>query len=207
MPNDIPKDGYSVWIGRTGFRLVRPPWEDTSTLNLNHVVMGVCFSGQRQDGIPGEPAFPVTDEELGWVRDACSEARRLGWLSPLTPEVTPHDNLAGSATVCPGTRVYARWHDVYQACLVSEVPAPAPEDDMEFYPAPKNPHVNKLFGALIDLSNSRVVLYGGAKIDQDTIAGTFWGPPNPNKILTSYAESGGFAVATSDSDLYHLHWA
>lgn len=204
-PNDIPKDGYSGWIGKTGWQLVHPPWEDTSTLNLNGVVLGVCFSGQRQQNVPNSPSFPVTDREIEWLRELVDEARRRGWVTN-TPEVSPHNNLAGSATVCPGTNVYARWRDVVSACMVVTVPSPpAKDDDTMGYTYPHLADLNRFSGAVVDRSNGRVTLYGNAKIDQPTL-GPFWGPPNSTGILTSYPESNGFCVVCNDSAEYHLHW-
>lgn len=219
-PHDDPGHagtmGYGIWIGPSpgSFTMLRPPWEDFATLNLNHVVMSVCYSGQRHDTRNAlqrflrwrNPAYPITDIEITNTRLAVEEARRRGWVTN-TPAVSPHDNLFGSATACPGSETYARWVDVVNACYVNTIPVPAPEDDdMEFYPYPNPKDPNKLSGALIDRANNRVTLYGGAKIDQETVAGVFWGAPNPNKILTTFGEKNGFAVATSDSDLYHLHW-
>lgn len=212
QPNDVPKDGYSGWIGATGWQLVRPPWEDWSTKNLNHVVMGVCFSGQRESGIQGDPAHPVTDQELVWLNELCNEARRRGWITNIV-QVTPHDNLFGSATVCPGTTVYARWVEVVNNCQIVYVPVPAPEDDdMESYAYPHGHTPSRFAGAVIDRANNRVTLYNGAKIDQPTVANTYWGAPNPNKILTSYdgrnalPPFSGFVVVTADTDEYRLAW-
>lgn len=210
-PHDDPgvsgTKGYSIWIGPSRYTLLRPPWQDFATLNLNHVVMSCCFSGQRHAGIAGDPPHPVTDQEIGLLRAAVEDARRRGWVTN-SPEVSPHDNLFGSATACPGSETYARWPQIVNACYVNTIPPPAPEDDdMEFYPYPHPKDPNKLCGALIDRANNRVTLYGGAKIDQPTVAGVFWGAPNPNHILTTYVETNGFAVATADSDLYHLQWA
>lgn len=211
LPHDDPgvagTKGYSIWIGPTRYTMLRPPWTDFSTLNLNHVVLGVCYSGQRQDGIPGDPPHPVTDAELALTRDALANARSRGYVVD-QPQVSPHDNLAGSATQCPGTKVYDRWHEIDAACRAVFIPPPAPEDDdMESYPYPHPTSPTKFSGAVIDRANKRVTLYGGAKIDQPTVAATYWGAPNPNPILTSYAEANGFCVVTADADEYHLHWA
>jgi hypothetical protein len=209
-PHDDPGHsgtmGYSIWIGPSRYTLLRPPWQDFATLNLNHVVMSCCFSGQRHAGISGDPAHPITDTEIGLLRAAVEDARRKGWVTN-TPAVSPHDNLFGSATACPGSEAYARWVDIVNACYVNTIPPPAPEDDdMESYRYPHPADPNKFSGAVIDRANKRVQLYGNAKINQPTVAGVFWGTPNPNGILTSYAEPNGFCVVTTDSDEYHLSW-
>jgi hypothetical protein len=120
------KGGYTVGVGQTLYRLFRSPDQDYSTLNLNYVVAGICFSGQRQDNVPDSPAYNVTDQEITLVKLACQEMRALGWILPGIIQVTPHDNLDGSATSCPGTRVYDRWDEIVAACEASVPPDPTP---------------------------------------------------------------------------------
>lgn len=203
--------GYSIWIGPSRYTLLRPPWEDWSTLNLNHVVMGCCFSGQRQDGIPGDPSHPITDTELSLLHAAFLDAHSRGWVTS-TPQVSPHDNLAGSATVCPGTQTYDRWVQVVAACAVDTVPVPAPEDDdMLSFEHPNAPDKFKFYGVVIDRVNKRATLYNGAKVEEPMFAGVFLGVNDNNDWLTAGAHSdgtlGGFYIATSDTDKFYFHWA
>lgn len=198
VPNDVPKNGYSVWIGPAGPQLVRAPTQDWSTLNLNGVVLGVCFSGQRQDGIAGDPAHPVTDAEIVAVASACAQARARGWITAV-PVVSPHDNLSGSATVCPGSQVYARWNEIV-AAVECGAPAPKTEANLLSFPAPNPPDPNRFHGVAVDLDKRAIVpTQPGITVEPLTIN-------NPNPWNGGYAFDGGFAIWTADTDLYHFHW-
>src|SRR5215469_14798640 len=109
--------GYSYGIGVSTWKCFRQPSEDYSTIDFNHVVVGVCLSGNRND-------FPVTDTDLQMMQEIAAHAKQNGWLIPY-PNVMPHRDMPGSNTVCPGNLTMERWPSVKQA--YQTVPMPVPQ--------------------------------------------------------------------------------
>lgn len=87
--------GYSYGIGLHSWTRFRDPAEDYSTAGFNHVVVGVCLSGDRN-------VYPVTDNDILMMEQIAVDARGRGWLV-VNPTVTPHREMPPpNNTICPG---------------------------------------------------------------------------------------------------------
>jgi hypothetical protein len=167
-PNDnfaYADGGYSYGVGINLWRNFREPRLDWSTIDFNHVVVGVCLSGNRED-------YVVTQKDMQLLREISFDAKSKGWLVDI-PEVIPHRESPGSNTVCPGMNAAPPWGpypgdrqawDQIRACFQGHnVPVPG-DDDM---PADKD-----FVDALTTGEGSWKLQYDGGV---QTIAGPFYG--------------------------------
>lgn len=119
-PNDnyggFSEGGYSYGIGKTGWSRFRSPYDSWATLNYNHVSLDVCLSGNRMD-------YVVTDQDIRWLHEIFMDCYHRNEVVA-TPEVIPHRNSPGSATVCPGDHTMARWNDVVNQFHLTPGPTP-----------------------------------------------------------------------------------
>lgn len=117
--------GLDEWHIRSD--LVSPtapkPGGDTSTIDFNRTVIGVCLTGNRQTGIKDNPAYPVTDTDIQMMREIAADAKARDWLVDY-PNVMPHKDMPGSATVCPGDLTIARWPEIKHAYQSQPIPVP-----------------------------------------------------------------------------------
>jgi hypothetical protein len=121
-------DPYCALIGPSALTIVQAPFTAWATYGFNHVSFDICFSGDRM-------TYPVTDNDLHLISEACGTARSRGWLAAVAttfPHGTLHPPPPGyptgsSATDCPGTLAIARWPEIVAAC--GAAPAPSPGDD------------------------------------------------------------------------------
>jgi len=143
--------GYSYGIGVGQWRRFREPSQDYSTLNYNHVTMGVCLSGNRMD-------YPVTDMDLQMMAEIAADARAHKWIV-VNPEVEPHRNMPGSNTVCPGDLTIARWPAVAAAYQLS---VPTLEDNVFAFPSRTQNEPSRFRGAVVDLQAGRITLANAA---------------------------------------------
>lgn len=173
------------------------PGGDTSTIDFNREVVGVCLTGNRQSGIKDNPAYPVTDVDIEMMVEVGVDARRRGWLIS-NPIVTPHKDMPGSNTVCPGDLTLARWGDVSNAYQLI-VP---PENDM---PADKD-----FVDALSTKDGIWKLQYDGGV---QTVSGTFFGSyftlPDADRndptrrFLSMFANTDrGYSLVSTKGEVY-----
>lgn len=122
--NNVQLPHYSYVIGLNEWHLridlVNPaapaPGGDTSTIDFNRTVIGVCLTGNRN-------VYPVTDNDLNMMQQIANDAKGRGWLIDY-PNVMDHHDMPGSNTVCSGNNTRARWADVKYAYQKHPVPVP-----------------------------------------------------------------------------------
>lgn len=190
--------GLSEWHIRSG--LIDPaapfPGGDTSTIDFNRRVIGVCLTGNRQTGIKDNPAYPVTDTDIEMMVEIGVDARRRGWLID-NPLVKPHEDMPGSHTVCPGDLTIARWDDVANAYQKTVIGDDVPKD-------------SDFVASFANASGSWKMKYDGSIF---TISGTFFGSyftldpsihNDPNRrFLTGYAHPDkGYSIVSLKGEVY-----
>lgn len=204
-----PRDGvelpfYSYVIGATEWHmrsdLVNPaapkPGGDTSTQNFNRLVIGVCLTGNRQTGIPGNPAYPITDFDIWAMQEIAIDARIKGWLVN-NPDVEPHKKMPGSNTECPGDLTIARWPDIVNAYQFV-----VPEDDIV--------GDRDFVASCSNANGSWKMRYDGTV---ETITGKFYGsyfslPPETRndptrRFRTMFAHvTGGYTLVSVKGEVY-----
>lgn len=180
-PSDVSSDysegGYTYGIGLTRWEWFRDVWHSFATLGFNHVSVDVCLSGNRMTS-------PVTDSDIILIRGALADARARGYVVD-HPQVVPHRNSPGSATVCPGDFTMNRWADVVAACQAGPPPAPkpsplpVPKEEPMLIRAKTQPTPNRFRGAKVDFATQTVTARGGAAI-----------VPNPSEVLAGKTWDG-----------------
>jgi hypothetical protein len=193
--------GLDEWHIRSDLNtpVAAKPGGDTSVIDFNRVVIGVCLTGNRQTGIPDNPAYPVTDVDIEMMVEVGIDARRRGWLID-NPHVRDHNSMPGSRTVCSGDLTRARWDDVYNAYQLT---IPVGDD------VPKD---KDFVASFANASGSWKMQYDGGI---ETISGTFFGsyftlPPadrnDPNRrFLTGYAHpTSGYSIVSLKGEVYDL---
>lgn len=202
-PNDnfaFAEGGYSYGIGVNGWRLFREPATDYSTIDFNHIVVGVCLSGNRED-------YPVTAKDLELIREIGVDAKTRGWLVQ-APVVKPHREMPGSNTICPGENAAPPWkqypgnRQVWDQIVAAYQGAIAIGDDV--------PGDKDFVDALTTGEGSWKLQYDGGV---ETISGPFYGsyftlPANvrndPLRRFTSiFATSGlGYSLLSVKGEVY-----
>jgi hypothetical protein len=198
--------GYSYGVGVGSWRNFRDPSTDFSTADYNHVVVGVCLSGNRNES-------PVTQMDLQQLREISLNAKHNGWLVQ-EPEVRPHREMGGgNNTICPGNNAAPPWGpypgnrviwDQIVGCFTGQA-VPVPEDDV---PADKD-----FVDALTTSEGSWKLQYDGGV---QTVSGAFYGsyfslPPNvrndPTRRFSSIFpnfNAPGYALMSTKGEVYNF---
>lgn len=178
-PRDFPGGDwpYTYWLGSTTFWDIQTPWTSWGTIGFNHVSLDICFSGQRQPGIPNSPSYLVTDRDMQILAAIIADARGRGFVVA-DPLVRAHRNSPGSNTVCPGDNTMARWSQIAEICA-GQNPAPPPEpphwSSAMTTIATKQPSPNERIATLRPIPGLNAVLgENGGRLAGSTKSGDDW---------------------------------
>lgn len=205
--------GYTYGIGVDSWGRFRLPAEDYSTIDFNHVVVGVCLSGNRND-------YPITDKDIEMMTEIAADAKKNGWLVAF-PNVMPHKDMPGSNTVCPGDFTMLRWADIKYAYQNHPVPVPNLRGVLlttVASPQPGNPS-GRIPTARPIPELGAILLENGASLKGDEPSGhnRIWTSSDPavkangNKLIDITPAPNGvvalFDLGNGQTGTYQLEWS
>jgi peptidoglycan hydrolase-like protein with peptidoglycan-binding domain len=117
----IDAEAYSIAIGSTRIEVRRSPKDSFVTDGTSGDSLQILLTGNRDN-------YPVTDNDLVLIDQACDEAQNRGWIpAPSGRTCQFHGDTA--ATACPGSHTRERRNDIYDVVLQGTggaAPAPKP---------------------------------------------------------------------------------
>jgi hypothetical protein len=197
----LPHYSYVIGLDEWHIRsdLVGPaapkPGGDTSTMDFNRIVIGVCLTGNRC-------IYRITDIDIEMMQEIAAHARRQGWLID-HPTVKPHHDMPGSNTVCPCRKTMDRWPDIVNAYQIST--SPPVGDDV---PKDKD-YVDSLSGK----DGAWSLQYdGGVKTISGTFYGSYFSLPSSvrndpsRRFLSMFANSDrGYSLVSVKGEVYKFN--
>jgi hypothetical protein len=113
---------YSIAIGKTRIEVRRSPNESFITKGTSGRSLQILLTGNRDN-------YPVTDNDLVLIDQACDVARLRGWIPDPSQRVCQfHGDTM--ATACPGKKSRERRNDICNVVLggvAPQPPSPGPE--------------------------------------------------------------------------------
>src|SRR5262245_28721922 len=100
---------YSIAIGTDRIEVRNSPANSFRTTGTSGPSLQICLSGNRDE-------YPVTDQDLTLIGQACAEAEGYRWIPPAASRVCQfHGDTA--STACPGSHTRERREDIYAVVL------------------------------------------------------------------------------------------